>query len=174
MDGSKVRVGIIRTRWNPEPVGSLLDGCKSSLAVLGVKDENVFVTEVPGAYELPYASRLLAMSGTVDVIIAIGVLVKGDTMHFEYIADSVTKGIMNVGLTTNVPVIFGVLTCLTDGQVTDRSTGPDNHGIGWGKSAVEMALLREAAVGGGGSKQTMGFGAAVRVEGGKGAAKIGF
>lgn len=78
-----MRVGIIQTRWNPLPVASLISSCRSSLSALNVSDSNVFVTTVPGAYELPYAARLLALSGTVDVIVACGVLVKGDTMHFE-------------------------------------------------------------------------------------------
>jgi len=113
---------------------------------------------VPGAYELPFAARLLALSGTVDAVICVGVLVKGDTSHFEYISEAVSQGIMNVGLQTNVPVIFGVLTCQTDEQVTKRSTGKNNHGIGWGKTAVEMALLRNAALGKLSQPRGMGFG----------------
>ena len=107
----------------------------------------MFVTEVPGAYELPFAARLLALSGTVDAVICVGVLVKGDTSHFEYISSAVSSGIMNVGLQTTVPVVFGVLTCQNDEQVKVRSTGKNNHGISWGMTAVEMALLRNEALG---------------------------
>jgi len=165
LDGSKVRVGIIRTRWNEEDVTSLVTATKKALTECNVTDENVFETEVPGSFELPFAAKLLALSGTVDAIVCIGVLVKGDTMHFEYIADAVSKGIMNVGINTNVPVVFGVLTCLTDEQVKARNTGDSNHGYDWGKTAVEMALLKNAAMGMGIDKKSgMGFGQSIELK----------
>ena len=156
LDGSKVRVGIIRTRWNNEDVTNLVEGARKALKDCDVDDANIFETEVPGSFELPYAAKLLALSGTVDAIICAGVLIKGDTMHFEYICDAVSKGIMNIGIQTNVPCVFGVLTCLTEDQVKARSTGDNNHGYDWGKTAVEMALLRTAALGAG-KLNTMGF-----------------
>lgn len=158
LDGTSVRVGIIRTRWNDADVTRLVAGARTALTECKVLDANVFETEVPGSFELPFAAKLLALSGTVDAIICAGVLVKGDTMHFEYIADAVSKGIMNVGINTNVPIVFGVLTCLTDEQVKARSTGDSNHGYDWGKTAVEMALLRGEAMGVGGRVTGMGFG----------------
>jgi 6,7-dimethyl-8-ribityllumazine synthase len=148
MDGSQMRIGIIRTRWNNEHVENLTNGCKQALKDCKVDDENIFETSVPGSYELPLAARFLALSGTVDAIVCIGVLIKGETMHFEYIADAVAKGIMNIGIQTSTPIIFGVLTCLNEKQVKARSTGDNNHGYDWGKSAVEMALLRTEAMGG--------------------------
>ncbi|KAJ1950916.1 lumazine synthase [Linderina macrospora] len=89
-----------------------------------------------------------AKSGPFDAVICIGVLIKGSTMHFEYIADAVSHGIMRVGLDTGVPAVFGVLTCLTDEQAMQRAgigRGEDkghNHGLDWGSAAVEMALLK--------------------------------
>ena len=83
------------------------------------------------------------MSGTADAIIPMGVLIKGDTYHFEVIADTVTSALMSVGLQTSIPVIFGVLTVNTEEQAKDRSTCSNNHGSQWGKAAVEMATLRE-------------------------------
>uniref|UniRef100_A0A7S1BJ35 6,7-dimethyl-8-ribityllumazine synthase n=1 Tax=Corethron hystrix TaxID=216773 RepID=A0A7S1BJ35_9STRA len=157
LDGSDLRIGIIKTRWNKEAVDSLLDGAKEALKECGVKDENVFVKEIPGSYELPLAARFLALSGTVDAVICMGVLIKGDTMHFEYICSAVSSGIMNVQLQTSTPCIFGVLTALNDQQVVDRSTGDNNHGYGWGKTAIEMALLRNEALGKTG-KKNRGFG----------------
>ena len=128
-------------------------------------EENIFVKEVPGAYELPYAAKLLAMSGTVDAIICCGVLIKGDTYHFEYISDAVTRGIMDVNLATMTPVVYGVLNCLDEEQVKKRSSdanGGHNHGEDWGKTAVEMAIMRREAMGGkmGKAKElaAMGFG----------------
>ncbi len=142
-----MRVGIIRTRWNDEHVTNLVDGAKKALKECNVKEDNIFETEVPGSFELPLAAKFLALSGTVDAIITAGVLIKGDTMHFEYICDATSKGIMNVGIQTNVPVVFGVLTCLTEDQVKARSCEGNNHGYDWGKTAVEMALLRSEAIG---------------------------
>jgi 6,7-dimethyl-8-ribityllumazine synthase len=82
-----------------------------------------------------------------DALIAIGVLIKGETMHFEYIADAVSQGLMRVGLDTGVPVIFGVLTVLTDEQAKARAgltPNGHNHGEDWGLAAVEMAVKRKA------------------------------
>jgi len=162
MDGSLMRIGIIHTRWNKEYVDQLVTGIKEGLTECKVKEQNVFETSVPGAFELPMAARFLALSGTVDAVICVGVLIKGETMHFEYISDAVAKGIMNVGLSTNTPVILGVLTCLNEDQVKARCGGEHNHGIDWGKTAVEMALLRAEAMGGkvgdDSSLGSMGFG----------------
>ena len=91
------------------------------------------------------------MSGTVDAIICCGVLIKGETLHFEYISDAVTKGIMDVNLGTMTPVVYGVLNCLNDDQVKKRSSnenGGHNHGEDWAKTAVEMAVMRREARGG--------------------------
>jgi 6,7-dimethyl-8-ribityllumazine synthase len=78
LDGSEIRVGIIRTRWNQEHVGNLVDGAKKALKECNVKEENIFETSVPGCFELPLAARFLALSGTVDAIVTAGVLIKGD------------------------------------------------------------------------------------------------
>jgi 6,7-dimethyl-8-ribityllumazine synthase len=144
-------------------VNSLVQGIREALTTCQVSEENIFETSVPGCFELPLAARFLALSGTVDAIVTTGVLIKGETMHFEYIADAVSKGIMNVGIQTNVPVIFGVLTCLNEEQVKARATvGKNNHGVDWGKTAVEMALLRTEALGGkskaGDQLKDVGFG----------------
>lgn len=148
LDGSNMKIGIIRTRWNDEHVSNLVSGIKEGLKECGVKDASIFETSVPGAFELPLAARFLALSGTVDAIVACGVLIKGETMHFEYISDAVAKGLMNVGMTTTTPVVLGVLTCMNEDQVRARSSGNNNHGNDWGKTAVEMALLRTEALGG--------------------------
>jgi 6,7-dimethyl-8-ribityllumazine synthase len=150
LDGSAIRIGVLRTRWNDEHVSNLVDGIKAGAKGCKVEEENIFIKEVPGAYELPYAAKLLAMSGTVDAIICCGVLIKGDTFHFEYISDAVSSGIMNVNLSTMTPVIYGVLNCLDEEQVKKRSSNADgghNHGEDWGKTAVEMAIMRKEATG---------------------------
>jgi 6,7-dimethyl-8-ribityllumazine synthase len=142
LDGSDVRVGIIRTRWNSDHVTALVKNCRASLKECQVEDENIFETEVPGAFELPLAARFLALSGTVDAIVCAGVLIKGETLHFEYISETVASGLMSVGLNTQTPVVYGVLNCLNDDQVEKRLS----HGADWAKTAVEMALLRNEAL----------------------------
>lgn len=100
---------------------------QSGLKECNVKEDNIFIKEVPGAYELPFAAKLLALSGTVDAIICCGVLIKGETLHFEYISEAVTKGIMDVNLGTMTPVVYGVLNCLNEDQVKKRSSNENGE-----------------------------------------------
>mmetsp|Transcript_53918 Transcript_53918/g.60279 ORF Transcript_53918/g.60279 Transcript_53918/m.60279 type:complete len:234 (-) Transcript_53918:353-1054(-) len=146
LDGSDIRIGIIRTRWNDKHVTNLVNGCRKALKECKVKEENIFETSIPGAYELPLSARFLALSGTVDAIVTAGVLIKGETMHFEYISDTVSSGLMSVQLQTQLPVVYGVLNCMDEEQVKARSSGDTNHGEDWGRTAVEMALLRNEAL----------------------------
>jgi len=147
LNGSDVRVGIIMTRWNPEIIQGLFKGVNESLTACGVRPEHVFATYVPGAFELPITAKLLAMSKRFDVILCLGCLIKGETMHFEYIAQATSSGIMQVGLDSLVPTVFGVLTVLTKEQAVKRSQGETNEGLSWGKTAVEMGLARMSALG---------------------------
>jgi len=137
LDGSDIRIGIIRTRWNDEYVTDLVNGCRKALKECKVKEENIFETSIPGAYELPLSARFLALSGTVDAIVTAGVLIKGETMHFEYISDTVSSGLMSVQLQTQCPIVYGVLNCMNEDQVKARSSGKNNHGEDWGRTAVE-------------------------------------
>jgi len=147
LNGSDVRVGIIMARWNADIIQGLYQGVNESLTAAGVLPSNVFTTYVPGAFELPVTAKLLAASKRVDVIINLGCLIKGETMHFEFIADAVAHGLMKVACDSLVPCIFGVLTVLNKEQAIVRSTGTKNEGLSWGTSAVEMGLNRMAALG---------------------------
>lgn len=147
INGSDVRVGIIMARWNEDIITGLYKGVNESLTKCGVQASNVFTTYVPGSFELPITAKLLAMSKRVDAIICLGCLIKGDTMHFEYIAEATSQGIMRVSLDANIPVIFGVLTVLDKEQAIKRSVGEHNEGISWGLTAVEMGLNRMSALG---------------------------
>ena len=157
VNGSDVRVGIIMARWNADVISGLYKGVNESLLACGVKPSNIFATYVPGAFELPLTAKFLAMSKRVDVIICLGCLIKGDTMHFEYIASACSQGIMQVSIDSLVPVIFGVLTVLDKQQAVVRSTGEKNEGLSWGKSAVEMGLV-SARVRAGGRVRGSGHG----------------
>lgn len=142
-DGSQLKIGIAVSRWNSEITFSLLEKCQEALLDSGVKEKNIFVVEVPGAYELPFVADYLIKTKKPDAVICFGCLIKGESMHFEYIAEAVTQGIMNLNLNTGVPVIFGVLTCLNEKQAKARSgNNQNNHGYAWGQTAVEMGLLK--------------------------------
>jgi 6,7-dimethyl-8-ribityllumazine synthase len=143
------RFAIVVSRFNPEITDGLLAGARDALAQAGVRDDDVTLVRVPGAFELPVAAQRLAESGRVDAVICLGCLIKGDTMHFEYIADAATRGISEVGLATGVPVTFGVLTTLTDEQAETRARpGDGNKGREAALAAVEMATLLRAIDGG--------------------------
>lgn len=143
MNGSKLKIGIVLAKWNNEVTTGLLVGALQALTECKVPEKNITVVDVAGSYELPYAARVLMKSKKkFDAIITLGCLIKGETMHFEYIASSVAQGLMELNVDENIPVVFGVLTCLNEKQAKVRSRGKDNHGYGWGYTAVEMALLK--------------------------------
>ena len=143
------RFAIVVSRFNPEITDGLLAGARDALAQADVRDDDVTLVRVPGAFELPIAAQRLAESGRFDGVICLGCLIKGDTMHFEYIADAATRGISEVGLATGVPVAFGVLTTLTDEQAEVRARpGDGNKGREAALAAVEMATLLRAIDGG--------------------------
>jgi 6,7-dimethyl-8-ribityllumazine synthase len=136
------RFAIVASRFNDAITSGLLDGARQALSDAGVSDTNVVLVRVPGAFELPAAALRLAQTGRFDAIICLGCLIKGDTMHFEYIAEAASHGIMHVSVTTGVPVAFGVLTAMTDEQAIERSKpGGGNKGREAALAAVEMAAL---------------------------------
>ncbi len=140
--GAGLKIGIVVARWNNEYTYSLRDACKGALLDAGVADRDIEIVEVPGSYEVVYGAKHLVEKG-MDAVVAIGCLIKGETMHFEYISEAVTQGIMRLNTDTDTPVLFGVLTCVTEEQARVRSIGEQNHGHGWGHSAIEMALLKK-------------------------------
>ena len=143
------RFAIVVSRFNQEITDGLLDGAREALSEADVAPDDVTLVRVPGAFELPIAAQRLAESGRFQAVICLGCLIKGDTMHFEYIADAATRGIAEVGLATGVPIAFGVLTTLTDEQAEVRATpGAGNKGREAAAAAVEMATLLRTIDGG--------------------------
>jgi 6,7-dimethyl-8-ribityllumazine synthase len=140
--GAGCRFGIVVSRFNPEVTAGLLRGARTALAEAGVAESDISVVHVPGAFEIPLAAMKLAQGKRIDAIITLGCLIKGDTMHFEYIASAAAQGIMNVTTATGVPVAFGVLTTLTDEQAAERAAdNPNNKGREAALAAIEMATL---------------------------------
>jgi|TARA_B110000459_G_scaffold119337_1_gene131629 6,7-dimethyl-8-ribityllumazine synthase len=130
--------GIVFTTWNEEIVGSLLENSKKELLSLGVKEENITLVEVPGAFEIPLAAKVLA-STSVDAVIALGAIIKGDTPHFDFIASSCTEGILQASLELKKPIIFGVLTTNTEEQALQRSdVDRENKGAEFAQGAMQM------------------------------------
>jgi 6,7-dimethyl-8-ribityllumazine synthase len=156
-DGSPHRVGIVWTRWNGAMVSKMVGDVKGALAGCGVKPENVVEMQVPGAFELPMAARLMCATQKVDAVVAVGVLIKGETDHYEYIAGAVANGLMDLQLSVNVPIVFGVLTCPDQEAAEARSVGDKSHAADWGKTAVDMAILRGSQVGAAPGKRSVGF-----------------
>ena len=142
LDGKGLRIAIIGARFNDHIVTKLRDGALRGLERLGVADNDIMESWVPGAFELPLAAKVLAQTGKVDAIICLGTVIKGDTPHFDYVCGEAARGIQDAQLATGVPVMFGVLTVNTEQQAIDRSgPGIDNKGDEAAVGAVEMALL---------------------------------
>jgi 6,7-dimethyl-8-ribityllumazine synthase len=150
IDGSGLRVGVVATRWHPHITDTLLGRAEAALADCGVAD--VVTVRVPGAVELPVIAQQLARD--FDAVVAIGVVIRGGTPHFEYVCDAVTSGLTRVALDEGTPVGNGILTCDTEGQALSRSGRSGSHedkGYDAAMAAVETALtlrqLRAPAVG---------------------------
>lgn len=133
---------IVIARFN-EFIGSkLLSGAVDELIRHGVKENNIDIIWVPGAFEIPLASKRAALSGKYSAIITLGAVIKGSTSHYDYVCAEVSKGVAAVSLETSVPVIFGVLTCDNIEQAIERAgTKAGNKGADAAKSAIEMANL---------------------------------
>jgi len=140
-----LKIAIVRTCWNEDLVGLLSSQCRSELLRFGAKEENIGEDIlVPGSYELPYIAQAIAESGEVDAVIAIGVLIKGETMHFDFISASVAQGLMQVQLTSRIPVIYSVLNCLTLDQAIARCGTESPLPSSLAASAIRMAHLKTA------------------------------
>jgi len=136
------RFAIVVSRFNGEITEGLLQGARERLAEASVPDDGVTIIHVPGAFEIPITAQRLGESGEYDAIVCLGCLIKGDTMHFEYIAEAASHGIMQAASATGVPMAFGVLTTLTEAQAVERSrSGPGNKGREAAAAALEMAAL---------------------------------
>ena len=143
-DASDMRVAIVAGRFNVHVSEPLLAGAQATLAEHGLDPDAVPVVWVPGAFEIPLTAKRLAASGTVDAVICVGAVIKGETAHFEYVAGPCAAGIAQAALDTGVPVSFGVLTTHDERQALDRAGGPaGNKGAEAARTALEMvALLR--------------------------------
>ncbi len=142
LDAKGARFGLVVSRFNDLLTGRLVEGAVDCLVRHGAVDDDITVIKVPGSWELPLVAGRLAASGQVDAVIGLGVLIRGATPHFDVIAAETAKGLAQVGLSSGIPVSFGVLTCDTLEQALERS-GSKAGNKGWqaAQAAIEMVQL---------------------------------
>lgn len=142
IDGSRFSFGIVASRFNSELVDTLLERTLVELARFGVKRPRIRVERVPGSHEVPYVANELARRKGMDCVIALGVLIGGETNHHEMVGESVSHALQQVSLQARVPVINGVIVTDTLRQAEARTVGKINRGIEFAHAALEMAALR--------------------------------
>ncbi len=145
-DSKGMRIGIVVSEWNTEITEAMFKAAKQTLIEAGVTPDDIFRINVPGSFELPLGAKFLLEAVKPDAAICIGCVIQGETKHFDFICDAVAHGIMNLGLDTGIPVIFGVLTTNTTQQAIDRSGGKyGNKGIEAAATAIQMVALRKSS-----------------------------
>lgn len=139
------RVAIVTAEWNAHITGALANGAIDRLHECGFAPEDVETFSVPGAVELTFAASKLIESSRFDAVIVIGCVIKGDTPHFDYVCDSVTQGVAHLNAECDIPVIFGVLTVLTEEQALERAGGRlGNKGAEAAETAIKMIAFNRA------------------------------
>lgn len=142
LSGAGRRFAIVASRFNSRIVDPLVAGAVDCLRRHGVEAEGIHVVRVPGAWEIPQASEVLAAAGGIDALIGVGVVIRGETPHFDYICSACSSGLAGVAERYKLPVGFGVLTCDTSEQAQERAGGKaGNKGWEAAQAALEMADL---------------------------------
>lgn len=140
-----LKIGVVVARFNEFINSKLLDGALDGLKRHGVKEEDIEVAWVPGAFEIPLVAQRMANSNKYQAVICLGTVIRGSTSHYDYVCAEVSKGVAHVGMATGVPTIFGVLTTESIEQAIERAgTKAGNKGFESAVTAIEMAnLLRQ-------------------------------
>ena len=138
----EIKVGIVAARFNEFIVSKLVAGARDGLLRHDVKDEDIDLAWVPGAFEIPLIASKMAKSGKYDAVICLGAVIRGATSHYDYVCSEVSKGIASVSLTSDIPVMFGVLTTDNIEQAIERAgTKAGNKGYDCALGAIEMVNL---------------------------------
>ena len=144
-NGADFKVGIVVSEWNDTITNNLFEGAKQALLDNGVPESNILVRHVPGAFELPLASQFMLDNTDVDGVVAIGVVIQGETRHFDFVCQGATQGLMNVMLEYNSPVSFCLLTDNNIQQSIDRSGGiHGNKGIECAIACLKMIAMKKS------------------------------
>lgn len=141
LNGKKLTIGIVQARFNTDITNALAQACRAELLALGVADENITLVQVPGALEVPIALQGLADNLKYDALIALGCIIRGETYHFELVANESGAGVSRVGLDYKVPIANAILTVENMAQAVARQT---EKGRDAARAAVEMANLLES------------------------------
>jgi len=137
-----VKIGIVAARFNEPIVSKLLDGALDALRRHDVKEDDISVAWVPGAFEIPVTASKMVKSGKYDAVICLGAVIRGSTSHYDYVCSEVSKGVAHISLNAGIPVIFGVLTTENIEQAIERAgTKSGNKGFDSALSALEMVNL---------------------------------
>ncbi len=139
LDGTDLRVGIVMSRFNIDIGEGLLSACTAELKKNGMKDSNILLVTVPGALEIPLVLKRMAISDQFDALIALGAVIRGDTYHFEVVANESARGLMMVQIELEIPIVNGILTTDNDDQAIARM---NQKGIDAAQVALEMANLQ--------------------------------
>ncbi|MCF2661923.1 6,7-dimethyl-8-ribityllumazine synthase [Pseudoflavonifractor phocaeensis] len=140
-----IKVGVVAARFNDFIVSKLVGGCEDALLRRGVRPEDIDLAWVPGAFEIPLIASKMAKSGKYDAVIALGAVIRGSTSHYDYVCSEVSKGVANVSLNSDIPVMFGVLTTDTIEQAIERAgSKAGNKGSECAQGAIEMVNLIRA------------------------------
>jgi len=143
-DGRGVSIALVASRFHESLVEKLVEGAAAELARLGAPLQQVDLTWVPGAFELPFVAQRLARTGRYDAIVALGVVIRGETPHFDYVCREAARGLAQVARDENLPVLFGVVTAEDGAQAAARCGGVSNKGVETARAAIELlATLRE-------------------------------
>ena len=142
---SNIKVAIVAARFNEFITSKLIGGAMDGLSRHGVQEADIHLAWVPGAFEIPLVAAKLANSGKYDAVIALGAVIRGSTSHYDYVCSEVSKGVANVALSSDIPVMFGVLTTDTIEQAIERAgTKAGNKGAECAQGAIEMVNLIRA------------------------------
>ncbi len=140
---SKMKFGIVVSEWNEAITNKLYEGCFETLLSNGALENNINKINVPGTFELPVGAKMLLSIDSYDAIICLGCVIKGETKHDEYINHAVATGLVNLGILSGKPIIFGVLTPNTTEQAEDRAGGSyGNKGVEAAITAIKMAAIK--------------------------------
>lgn len=143
--GTGLKIGIVVGRFNEFITSKLLSGAEDALKRHGVNEADIDIVWVPGAFEIPFAAKMMAESKKYDAVITLGTVIRGSTPHFDYVCNEVAKGVGALTLETGLPVIFGVITTETIEQAIERAgTKAGNKGWDSAIAAIEMANLKRA------------------------------
>jgi 6,7-dimethyl-8-ribityllumazine synthase len=147
LDGKGLKVAIVASRFNDFITSKLIEGARDCLVRHSVAEDQITLIRVPGAFEIPFAVQKAVNAGKFNAIICLGAIIRGGTMHYEFLASEVTKGISSIALKSDMPVVYGIITAENLEQAIDRAGGKEgNRGWEAAMSAIEMAGLNKTGI----------------------------